>query len=417
MIEIVLTAIFILAFILIAFEEACKINKAKSTLFLGTLVWIILFIAGSTNPETLHEVEHAFEESILEIAILWLFLIAAMTFVAYMDKQGFIENIVYRYLPKKISLKKLLFIIGTFTFFFSSLADNLTATLVSLTIILALNIKKEYILTFATLIVFSANAGGVAMITGDVTTLMIFNAGKVDIIPLLFLFIPSFISFLVLFAILQRYVKGNLEIPKQNSEFSKIDIIIGAIFLFTILGVILGHVFFHIPATLSFLFGLSVMLLVGWVVIVKKKKDELELLEYIRAVEFDALFFFLGVLLLVGMLSHIGVLNSVTALYEIIPVSVTNYLVGMLSSVVDNIPLTAAMLKAGLSMSPANWLALTYAVGVGGSLLVIGSAAGVVAMSKIKDLTFLNYMKFFFAIFIAYSIGYVGAYITGHLIL
>ena len=197
MLEIILTLIFLIAFITIAFEEVIKINKAKSTLFFGTFVWIVLFLSVPYFGD-LHMIEEAFHETILEIAILWLFLIAAMSFVAYMDKNGFIENTVYKFLPKEISKKKLLFIIGIFTFFFSSVADNLTATLVALTIILALKIDKKQLIPFAVLIIFSANAGGVAMITGDVTTLMIFNAGKVEIVPLLAMFIPSFISMIIL---------------------------------------------------------------------------------------------------------------------------------------------------------------------------------------------------------------------------
>jgi Na+/H+ antiporter NhaD/arsenite permease-like protein len=413
--EIILTILFLIAFILIAFEEGLKMNKAKSTLFLGTFVWIILFLFAPSFGGA-HFIEEAFEETILEIAILWLFLIAAMTFVAYMDRQGFIENIVYKYLPDKITEKKLLLFIGIFTFFFSSLADNLTATLVAITILIALNIEPKKLITYCVFVIFAANAGGVAMITGDVTTLMIFNAGKVEIVPLLSLFLPSFLALMVLYLLISRSVTGVMNIEKKNRKISKHDLIIGAIFISTIISVIAGHVLFHIPAMLTFLFGMSVMLMYGWIVIMKQKRDELELLEYIRAIEFDALFFFLGVLMLVGMLSAIGILGKAAILYDVIPVYFANYIIGILSSVVDNIPLTAAMLKAGIVMVPGDWLAMTYAVGVGGSLLVIGSAAGVVAMSKIKALTFGVYLKSFGYIFIAYSVGYVAAYFMGHLV-
>ncbi len=390
-------------------------NKAKSTLFLGTFVWIILFLFAPSFGGT-HFIEEAFEETILEIAILWLFLIAAMTFVAYMDRQGFIENLVYKFLPEKISEKKLLLFLGIFTFFFSSLADNLTATLVAITIIIALNIDPKKLITYCIFVIFAANAGGVAMITGDVTTLMIFNAGMVEIVPLLALFIPSFISLMVLYFLISRNITGEMVIDKKIRTISRHDLRIGAIFILTIICVIAGHVLFHIPAMLTFLFGMSVMLLYGWLVILKHKKDELELLEYIRAIEFDALFFFLGVLMLVGMLSTIGILGQAAILYDVIPTYLANYVIGILSSVVDNIPLTAAMLKAGLVMVPGDWLAMTYAVGVGGSLLVIGSAAGVVAMSKIKSLTFGTYLKSFGYILIAYTVGYVLAYFIGHLV-
>lgn len=413
--EVILTGLFLIAFVLIAFEESLKMNKAKSTLFLGTLVWIILFLFAPSFGGT-HFIEEAFEETILEIAILWLFLIAAMTFVAYMDRQGLIENLVYKFLPEKISEKKLLLFLGIFTFFFSSVADNLTATLVAISIIMALNIDTKNLVTYCVFVIFAANSGGVAMITGDVTTLMIFNAGMVQIVPLLSLFIPSFISLMVLYFLMSRKISGVMEIKNEIKEFSKHDLIIGGIFIFTIISVIAGHVLFHIPAMLTFLFGMSAMLLYGWVIILKKKKDELQLLEYIRWIEFDALFFFLGVLMLVGMLSTIGILGQAAILYDIIPTYLANYIIGILSSVVDNIPLTAAMLKVGIEMVPGDWLAMTYAVGVGGSLLVIGSAAGVVAMSKIKSLTFGVYLRSFGYILIAYTIGYILAYFTGHLV-
>ncbi len=412
--EIFLTMIFFIAFGLIILEETLKMNKAKSTLFFGTFVWIVLFLfAGFLGLEHL---EHDFEENILEIAILWLFLISAMTFVAYMDKKGFIEKVVYNSLPKKISEKKLMFAIGVFTFIFSSIADNLTATLVSITILLTLKIQGKKLIKYAVLVVFAANAGGVALITGDVTTLMIFLEGKVEMANLLWLFIPSFVSFLVIYFLISRGMNKILVIKKRKNVINTIDIKIAITFLLTIIMIILGHVFYHIPPVLMFLFGLSVMFLIGWHH-KRRNNEDLKILDYIRVVEFEALFFFLGVLLLVGMLKEIGILQKVTFLYDFMPISVANYLIGILSSVVDNIPLTAAMLKAGIDMSQSGWIALTYAVGVGGSLLSIGSAAGVVAMCKIKELTFAVYLKYSLYIFIAYTIGYIGAFYIGLIVI
>lgn len=406
MIEILLLIIFLIGFLTIALEETLKMNKAKSALFFGTLGWIILFLSNHGSGEV---ISHAFDENLLEIASLWLFLICAMTFVAYMDKRGIIENTVYQFLPEKISEKKLMLVMGIFTFFFSAVADNLTATLISLTIILALKIEKEKLLKYAVLIIFAANAGGVALITGDVTTLMIFLAGKVTMTNLIWLMIPSFVAMMSLYLMLMRGVKGEVKIIKEDKKVDRVDYIIGGIFFATIVCIILGHVVYHIPPVLLFLFGLSVMFMIGWIHIHHKKKD-LKLLEYIREAEFDALFFFLGVLLLVGMLKEAGILAKLTILYDIIPTHMANYFIGILSSVVDNIPLTAAMLKADLAIDAASWLSLTYAVGVGGSLLVIGSAAGVVAMSKISGLTFTKYLKYTLPVFVAYTIGFIGTY-------
>ena len=129
-------------------------------------------------------------------------------------------------------------------------------------------------------------------------------------------------------------------------------------------------------------------------------------MDYIRRIEFDTLMFFLGILMVVGALKEIRALDSFVAVYEYLPAWQANYLMGLFSSIIDNVPLTAALLKSDVVMNPAEWLALTYAVGVGGSLLIIGSAAGIVAMSKIEALTFGTYLRFIVALLLAYTLGY-----------
>ena len=146
-------------------------------------------------------------------------------------------------------------------------------------------------------------------------------------------------------------------------------------------------------------------------------KNNKDVLNYIREVEYDALLFFLGVLLLVGILKEIGVLNGFTELYQYFPAISVNYLVGFMSSVIDNVPLTAALLKADVDMKVTEWLMLTYATGVGGSILVIGSAAGIIAMSKIKELNFISYLRNAVYLIIAYTVGYVGVYFAANWVL
>jgi Na+/H+ antiporter NhaD/arsenite permease-like protein len=135
--------------------------------------------------------------------------------------------------------------------------------------------------------------------------------------------------------------------------------------------------------------------------------DDDPILEYIRYIEFDTLLFFLGILLLVGMLEHIHALDFLVTLYQYVPPMYANYIMGITSAAVDNVPLTAALLKTGIEMDLTSWLGLTYAVGVGGSLLVIGSAAGIVTMSKVPGLSFARYAKYGLLLFIAYTLGYV----------
>lgn len=403
-----------LALLGVVFEEKTHISKAKVTLFFGTLAWMLLFVtAGSVTDSDI--ITASLNENITEIATLWLFLLAAMTFVAYLNKKGMIENLMYRLLPRRISERQLIFLTALFCFLFSSLADNITATLCSVALILSLGLGREKTIRFAILVVFAVNSGGVALITGDVTTLMIFLAGKVSIVDLLLLSLPALVSVLCLAAMLSRGMNDQVEIQAHNTDVSRVDSVIAAIFLATILATIAGNILFHIPPVLSFLFGLSIMFLVAF--FFKEDIERDPIMDYIRLIEFETLMFFLGVLLVVGALREIDVLANVATLYHELPDLAANYLMGVLSALIDNVPLTAALLKSGIDMPPSQWLVLTYAVGVGGSLLVIGSAAGIVAMSKVEGMTFGSYLKYLGQLLVAYSVGFGGSYVAGTLVL
>ncbi|WP_086481451.1 sodium:proton antiporter NhaD [Oceanospirillum sanctuarii] len=406
----VLLALAFLALLGVVFEEVIHINKAKVTLFLGTVSWLLMFIFPESEAG-LVRIEEGLSESISEIAELWLFLVAAMTFVAYLNKKGLIQNLIYLFLPSRISEKMLLVLTGLFCFVFSSIADNITATLVSAALILSLNLEAKKTLRFAALVVFAVNSGGVALITGDVTTLMIFLSGHVGVLQLLYLSLPALIGVVALTLMLSFGLKGDVVIEKKITPIRRVDLIIAVVFLSTILLTIAFNALFHIPPMLTFLAGMSLMFLVARFF---DDDNEDPIMDYIRVIEFETLLFFLGILLLVGMLKEIGVLESLVSLYEMMPPLLANYLMGVLSAGIDNVPLTAAVLKAGIEMSTQEWMGLTYAVGVGGSLLVIGSAAGIVMMSKIGALTFGRYVRFILPLLIAYTIGYAGAWVLGH---
>lgn len=410
----IILALVAIAFILIVIEDIIHVNKAKTTLFFGTLCWIIAFIS-PINGQTTETVQHQLNHNILEIATLWLFLMSAMTFVAYLNSKGFIQNLVHRVMPKQISERKLMFLIGLAAFLFSSISDNITATLISLAVVLSLKLEAKKRIKYATLIIFAVNSGGVSLITGDVTTLMIFLADKVTIGHLLLLVVPSAFSVLILAGLLSLNMNGTLTFEAQtHRRIEKTDITIAVIFLSTITSTLLLSVMYQVPPVLTFLFGLSLMFLVAQF-LMRKKDVNKKIIDYIREIEYDTLLFFVGVLLLVGAMKEVGVLNQFTHLYEILAPEYANYLMGILSAAVDNVPLTAALLKADIAMDPRQWLAFTYATGVGGSMLIIGSAAGIIAMSKIKELTFISYLKMSFYLLIAYTVGYTGAYLAGFL--
>ncbi|MDB2372943.1 sodium:proton antiporter NhaD [Psychrosphaera haliotis] len=409
----VIIALAIIALFLVVFEEVIHIDKAKSTLFIGTLSWILVYL-NPLHGSTAADITEQLNENLLEIATLWLFLMSAMTFVAYLNSKGFISNLVQRMLPSQLSERKCMFLLGFFAFVFSSFADNVTATLVSVAVIASLQIPVRQRLKYATLIIFAVNSGGVSLITGDVTTLMIFLDGKVSIANLLLLILPSLTAVLILAALLSINMRGQLTFEGSYTALEGKDKVIAGVFILTICSTLYLNAAYQIPPVLTFLFGLSCMFLIGQYLVRKTNKN---ILNYIREIEFDTLLFFLGVLLIVGMLKEVGVLLQLTKIYQVFDISVANYLLGLLSAVLDNVPLTAALLKADIQMDTANWLALTYATGVGGSVLVIGSAAGIIAMSKVKELNFISYLSMAGYLLVAYSIGYWLSYLLTSFVL
>lgn len=409
MITTVILVLVLISFIMIVTEDIIRINKAETTLFFGTLCWVLIFIFPVNGVDTAKQVTEQLNENLLEIATLWLFLMSAMTFVAYLNSKGFISAVVQRLLPHKVSERGLMFVVGIFAFVFSSFADNVTATLVSIAVVINLQLDVKKRLKYATLIIFAVNSGGVSLITGDVTTLMIFLSDKVTIGNLAILILPSFLGVLTLATLLSRKLSGHLELEQTRIKIEKTDIAIALIFLFTITGTLVANVLYQIPPVLSFLFGLAIMFVVAQLIQWKKHQN---VLNYIREIEYDALLYFLGVLLLVGVLKEINVLDSFTVMYKYLPALEVNYIIGFISSLIDNVPLTAALLKADVNMNVSNWLLLTYATGVGGSILVIGSAAGVIAMSKVKELNFMSYLRNTLYLIIAYTVGYGGVYLA-----
>ena len=283
----------------VVLEDVIHVNKAQAVLFFGTLSWILLFVF--SDHQTRHEfVIEGLYENIAEIAGLWLFLLAAMTFVVYLNKKGLIESLIYRFLPRQISERKLLFFIALFAFVFSSLADNITATLISIALILSLKLEAKKTIRFATVVVFAVNSGGVAMITGDVTTLMIFLQGKASILNVRLLSLPALFAVIALASLLSLSSKDMVHIQLKTDRHESVDVVIAIVFVLTIIGTIACNILFEIPPVLTFLFGLSVMFLVA-----RAYGEDTEtepLLNYIRQIAFDSWCFYLGILLLDGSL-------------------------------------------------------------------------------------------------------------------
>lgn len=402
--EIIIISLAVLALLGIAFEEVIHLNKAKSTLFLGCLSWLVLFVFAAQQDRVEH-MNEMLNENLLDIASLWLFLMATMTFVAYLNARGLVGGVVSRILPGELTLRQLTLLLAAFSVLLSMLCDNITATLVTLGVVQAFKLEVKERIKLCVLVVFAVNSGGVILITGDVTTLMIFSAGHVTITELLALAVPTLIGVAAL-ALLMSMGHSRRVVAEVNSQsIEPLDVVIAGLFFSTIVCTMLFNIFFGMPPVLTFLMGLSVMFLIGG--IVNKYHQEVHLLEYVRQIQFDTLMFFLGILLIVGALKEVGVLLWVTEFYFAVDPNISSFAMGVLSSFLDNVPLTAALLKAEPDLSNPQWLALTYAVGVGGSLLVIGSAAGIVAMSKMRELTFMQYARFIPQLLAAYTAGYI----------
>ncbi|MGL4473663.1 MAG: sodium:proton antiporter NhaD [Shewanella sp.] len=398
-----LISLAVLALISIMTEEITHINKAKTTLFLGCVAWISLFIDASISGHS-QEIKHQLDENLLEIATLWLFLMSTMTFVAYLNAKGLIQGLIEKIFPEQLSVRKLMLMIAVFSLVLSSVCDNVTTTLVSIGLLTSFQLHWRMRRRIAVLIIFSVNSGGVALITGDVTTLMIFLDGHLSMSQLIVLFLPAISSVALLALLFSRNANGIVQTTPSQSQYSTVDLIIAAVFAITIAMTMVLNLLFSIPPVLTFLCGLSVMFLLGQ--INHSNSEEIKILEYIRQVEFETLLFFLGILLLVGMLKQIGSLDALALIYSQYNPQLSNYFTGIASAFIDNVPMTAALLKAQPQLSIPEWLGLTYAVGVGGSLLVIGSAAGIIAMSRVKELTFTSYLKYFPSLFLCYSVGY-----------
>ena len=394
----------IIALLCTIFEDIIHINKAKTTLFIGTLSWVLSYLSALDSSD--HEIiTERFQENLLEIATLWLFLMAAMTFVAYLNSKNIIRHLVQEFLPPRMHERTLLMLIGCFAFMFSMLADNITTTLITLAIYSSVDMPAHKRIKYAALIIFAVNSGGVGLVTGEVTTLMIFLAGKVSIGDLLALILPSLLAVILLAIMLFPGLNRYVDFEHHDYVFTHRDRFIMGAFLVTILLTVFLNIGFDVPPVLTFLFGLSGMfLLAEWF---KSSPDEEPILHYIREIHFDTLLFFLGVLLIVGILQEIGVLFELTTLYQWMPVELANYVMGLLSALIDNVPMTAAVIKADVAMSSLDWLALTYSTGVGGSVLIIGSAAGIITMGKLQEVTFAAYGKLFLHLLIAYTFGYL----------
>jgi len=401
--SIAILIVFVLGYIAIAFESVIRLNKAAIALISGVLCWTILFV---NSPQT--EIANtALEEHLATIAGILFFLLGAMTIVELIDAHDGFEVITGRI--QTTDKRKLLWIVCILTFFLSALLDNLTTAIVMVTLIRKLLKDKETRLWFCGMVVIAANAGGAWSPIGDVTTTMLWIGGQISSWQVIIhVFLPAVTAILVPLLIAGRKMKGQLEFQTEGEGVaSKPETPIRErnIVFYSGLSILLLVPVFktltHLPPYMGMLLGLGLI----WVIteIIHSGKDEQDknfhsVLYAIRKADTPSILFFLGILLSVAALEASGVLGSMATQLDKTFNSSTLIvsLIGLLSAIVDNVPLVAASMGMYSMDQYATdhffWHFLAYCTGVGGSILIIGSAAGIAAMG-IEKIEFFWYLK------------------------
>jgi len=415
--------IFVLAYALVMVEEFSHLRKSKPVIISAALIWGIIAFYLSSQPGSHSEnLEQALEHNILEFAELFLFLLVAMTYINALQERNVFDFIRYKLISKGFNFRQLFLLTGVITFFLSPIADNLTTALVMCSVLLACGKGNNKFLAIGCInIVVAANAGGAFSPFGDITTLMVWQAGIVDFFTFFNLFIPSVVNYVIPATIMYFFVPN--EKPNVSSDKiiikrgGKVIIFLG---LFTIFSAVNFHNILHLPPMLGMMFGFGLLGLYSFYLKItfnpEYEERKFDFLRKVSKAEWDTLLFFFGVILSVGGLGFIGYLTLVSEyLYVGLGATYANFLVGILSAIVDNIPVMFAVITMNPPMPTEQWLLVTLTTGVGGSLLSIGSAAGVALMGQARGYyTFFGHLKWAPVIFLGYIASiYVHLLLTG----
>ncbi len=423
--------IFVTAYAFVIAEEALHLRKSKPTMVAAGIIWTIVALMYSAHGDT-HTAELAVKHNLEEFGELFLFLLAAMTYINTMDERGVFDALRVWLVTRGFSLRAVFWVTGLLAFFISPVADNLTTALLMATVIIAVGGSNHKFIAVACVnIVVAANAGGAFSPFGDITTLMVWQKGLVQFHEFFALFIPSLVNWLVPAIILSLTVPTLA--PEECHEHAQLQhgawVVVG-LFVITIVMAVSAHNFLHLPPVLGMMTGLGFLKLYGYYL--KRRSQfypeapteslgssalELEktppptaqtpfnIFKSLERAEWDTLMFFYGIILCVGGLGTLGYLAvSSQLMYGDMGASEANILVGLLSAIIDNIPVMFAVLAMQPEMDHGQWLLVTLTAGVGGSLLSIGSAAGVAVMGQARGIyTFFSHLKWTWAIALGYA--------------
>ncbi|TDJ48090.1 MAG: sodium:proton antiporter [Gemmatimonadetes bacterium] len=413
-------AVFALAYSLVIAEEFTHLRKSVPVIFGAGIIWA--FIAQQYAGGTMdHAAEEAVRHFLVEFAELFLFLLVAMTYVNSMSERGVFDALRSWLVRHGFSYRQLFWITGTISFFLSPVIDNLTTALVMGAVVLAVGQNNARFISLACInIVVAANAGGAFSPFGDITTLMVWQKGIVEFWTFFALFIPSVVNYIIPAAIMSLAV--DTEKPHVDDEMVVMKR--GAkriVFLFacTVATAVSFHNFLHLPPFLGMMTGLAYLKIFGHYlasthVLIPAdtpgygETGDVVAFDSFREVaraEWDTLLFFFGVIMCVGGLGFIGYLDLVSAyMYIELGPTLANTIVGLLSAIVDNIPVMVAVLQMNPTMDIMQWLLVTLTAGVGGSMLSIGSAAGVALMGQARGMyTFFGHLKWMPVIALGYA--------------
>jgi len=416
---IVAIVVFVVSYAFVITEEFSHLRKSVPVIFGAGVIWA--FIAYQYMGGMDHSAEEAVRHFLIEFGELFLFLLSAMTYVNSMSERNIFEALRTWLVSRGFNYRQLFWITGVISFFLSPIIDNLTTALVMCAVVLSVGQKNKRFISLACVnIVVAANAGGAFSPFGDITTLMVWQKGIVNFWTFFNLFVPSVVNYIIpaVFMSLavekaQPTVTGEKVVMKRGAK--RIMFLFGC----TIATAVSFHNFLHLPPFLGMMTGLAYLKLFGHYLSrshVPPEKDDSDRSESgdvvpfdsfreVARAEWDTLLFFFGVIMCVGGLGFIGYLDLVSAyMYGELGPTFANTMVGILSAIVDNIPVMVAVLQMNPTMDLTQWLLVTLTAGVGGSMLSIGSAAGVALMGQARGIyTFFGHMKWTPVIALGYA--------------
>ncbi|WP_029408681.1 sodium:proton antiporter NhaD [Thiomicrorhabdus sp. Milos-T2] len=418
--------IFVAAYLLVMTEEFTHLRKSKPVILAAGLIWSLIAYVMIQNDMP-NVAEEAVRHNILEFAELFLFLLAAMTYINAMEERRVFGALRGWLVSKGFTYKQLFWITGLLAFFISPVADNLTTALLMGAVILAVGANSPKFVTLGFInVVVAANAGGAFSPFGDITTLMVWQKGLLHFNEFFNLFIPALVNFAVPAILMTFFLpKGAPKALNETIAMRRGAKRIVFLFFITITTAVSMHNFLHMPPVLGMMMGLAYLQFFAYFL---KKTGEVsyeyssmgegethgklqpvtfDIFNKIARSEWDTLLFFFGVILAVGGLGTLGYLSLASeVMYTQWGATNANIAVGVFSSIVDNIPVMFAVLTMNPDMSDGQWLLVTLTAGVGGSLLSVGSAAGVALMGQSKgQYTFFSHLKWTPAI----ALGYIAS--------